>query len=382
MKIGIPKETAAGETRVAAVPETVKRMVKEGVGVVVQSGAGEGAFFTDEQFREAGAEIVADAAGVYESADVVVKVATPDAEDELEGITAGTILIAPLAPRTSPVLVAELARRGITSFALDTVPRITRAQSMDILSSMSTIAGYKAALLAAGELAKMLPMMMTAAGTIRPASALVIGAGVAGLQAIATVKRLGAVVTGVDVRPAVQEQVESLGAKFVAMAVEHAAEDAGGYASDLGAEFYRREQEILAPHVKQADAVIATALIPGRPAPVLITREMVEQMKAGSVIVDLAAGAGGNCTLAKPDQRVRHEGVTILGPTNLPASLPIHASLMFARNVATFLKELIVEGEIKIDMDNEVIRGTLITHEGKVVPYSVYGAPEGSEVES
>ena len=371
MKIGTPKEVVPGETRTAAVPETVKQFVTEGLEVVVESGLGGPAFLADERYAAAGATVVPDAATLYAQADIVLKVAPPagpasDGRSELAHLRGGTILIAALAAASHPDLVKQLAQSNVTSFSLDVIPRITRAQSMDVLSSMSTIAGYKAVIMAADELSKMMPMLMTPAGTLRPANALVIGAGVAGLQAIATAKRLGAVVAGVDVRPAVQEQVESLGAKFVVMEVDHTAEDAGGYAADLGEAFYRQEQEILAPHLKRADIVITTALIPGRPAPKLITESMVDRMQPGSVIVDLAATAGGNCALTAPQQRIVHKGVVILGPTNLPAAMPVHASFMFARNAAAFVRELVTDGRADIDMANPIIRETLITHEGAI----------------
>ena len=344
--------------------------------MVVEPGLGEGAFFADEQYAAAGAVVVADAETLYEQAGVILKVAPPstdssDGRSELALLRSGTILIGALAPISNLDLVNQLAQANITSFSLDAVPRISRAQSMDVLSSMSMIAGYKAAIIAADELAKMIPMNMTAAGTLRPASALVIGAGVAGLQAIATAKRMGAVVSGVDVRPAVKEQVESLGARFVGMEVEHTGEDAGGYASDLGEVFYRKEQEMLAPHVKNADMIISTAVIPGRAAPKLITEQMVDQMRGGSVIVDLAAPAGGNCTLTKAQQRIDHKGVLILGPTNLPAEVPVHASIMFSRNAAAFVSELLREGRANIDMDNPIIRETLITHQGEITNEAV-----------
>jgi len=372
MKLAIPREVVAGETRVAVVPEQVRRFVRDGLEVVVEAGAGAGAFLDDAAYADAGAAVVEDPAGVLGGADLVVKVAAPTAEaagrDELELLRPGVVLVAMLNPAVNVELAEALAERGVTSFSMDAIPRITRAQSMDVLSSMSTLAGYRAVLLAAGELGKMMPMMMTAAGTLKPASALVIGAGVAGLQAIATAKRLGAVVKGVDVRPAVKEQVESLGARFVPMEVEHAeAETAGGYAADLGEEFYAKEQKILAPHVREADIVITTALIPGRPAPRLITAAMVEPMRPGSVIVDLAATAGGNCSLTEPGRRVQRHGVTILGPLNLPAQMPVHASWMYSRNMAAFVNELVRDGQVKVDLENEIIRETLITHEGKVV---------------
>ncbi len=372
MKIGIPRETASGETRVAVVPETVKRLASvEGQDVLVQAGAGDNAFLSDEIFTQAGAQIANDEASVWQ-ADLVIKVAAPSmgtegSDDEIAKLKEGAVFIATFAPLVNHDLVRRLAEARVTSFSMDAIPRITRAQSMDVLSSMSTIAGYKAVLMAADHMAKMVPMMMTAAGTLQPANALVIGAGVAGLQAIATAKRIGAQVKAVDVRPAVQEQVESLGAKFVPMEVDHSAEDAGGYATDLGEDFYKGEQDILAPHVKGSDLIVTTALIPGRPAPKLITQEMVESMKPGSVIVDLAAIAGGNCTLTQAGQTVTHNGVTILGPENLAAEVPVHASMMYARNVLTFLGEFLADGKIDLDMDNEVVAGTLITRDGEIV---------------
>ena len=370
MIVGIPKETAPGETRVAAVPETVGRMVADALDVRVQTAAGASALLPDEAYVRAGAKIAANAGNVYSSADVILKVNAPsDAEpDEVGLLRRGSVLICPLEPRTRPERLQKLAAAGVTAFALDSVPRISRAQSMDVLSSMASLAGYKAVLLAANELTSLMPMMMTAAGTIKPAHALVIGAGVAGLQAIATLRRLGAVISAADVRPAVEEEVASLGAKFVPMAVEHTeAQTAAGYAADLGEDFYRQEQDILRPHVERADVVISTALVPGRGAPVLITDDMVASMAPGAVVVDLAAPAGGNCTRTRPDERVEHEGVVILGPTNLPATMPADASLLFARNAARFCKELIADGKLAIDRDNEVIAAMLATHEGKVV---------------
>ena len=373
MKIGVLREVLSGETRVAAIPETVKEYVKAGLEVLIEAGAGEKAFIPDGEYEAAGAKVVADVSALLGEADVVLKVAAPTTDaaagrNELAMLKGGQILVAMLAPTASADLVRKLADANVTSFALEMIPRITRAQSMDVLSSMATIAGYKAVLLAADTMAKLCPMMMTAAGTIRPANALVIGAGVAGLQAIATAKRLGAVVTAIDVRPAVKEQVESLGARFIPMEVQHAAEDAGGYAKDLGEAFYRGEQEIIAPFARNADMLITTALIPGRAAPVLITEKMVEAMKPGSVIVDLAASAGGNCALSRPGETVEHKGVRILGPVNLPAAMPVHASQMFARNVAAFIKEFINdEGQIALDVENEVVKGSLITHQGRIV---------------
>ena len=381
MKLAVAREITPGERRVAVTPSGVRNLVRRGVEVSVEAGAGAGSFFADADYEAAGAKVVADAAALFAGADVIVKLHPPTLDATGErcelDLLGGKVLIALLAPLTSPDLVRALAGANVTSFALDTVPRITRAQSMDVLSSQSTVAGYRAVIVAVETLSKMTPMLMTAAGTVKPASALIIGAGVAGLQAIATAKRLGCVVTAIDVRPAVQEQVESLGARFVPMEVDHTAEDAGGYATDLGADFYANEQEIIAPHTARAHLTITTALIPGRPAPVLITEEMVEAMAPGSVIVDLAAAAGGNCTLSKPGETVTHSDVIIRAPLNLPSEVPVDASEMFSSNVASFLGELLDDdGKWTIDPDNEVIRGTLITRDGSVVHEATNAALE------
>ncbi len=372
MRIAIPKESLPGETRVAAIPATVKGYVRLGAEVVIEAGAGVKAGIADEQFAAEGASVQADAAAVLGQADLVLKVRAPgkrpDGLDELAALKNESVLICLLDPATGRERLAQLAQRGIAALALELVPRITRAQSMDVLSSQSTVAGYKAMLLAANELTKMVPMLMTAAGTIHPANVVVIGAGVAGLQAVATAKRLGAMVRAVDTRPAVQEQVQSLGAKFIPLTVEHAeAEVAGGYAADLGVEYYRQEQKVLAPHIAQADIVITTALVPGRAAPRLITAEMVATMPPGAVIVDLAVAAGGNCALTKADQRVHAGGVTILGPTNLPAMVPTHASQMLARNLAALVGEIIKDGKISLDMENEIIKAMLVARGGQVL---------------
>ena len=364
MRLAVLKETLGGERRVAIAPETVALLVRRGLEVRVQSGAGLGAFFTDDNYIQAGASVADDAPGAVDGADVVVAIAPP----EPELLSGGQTLICLLAPKTNADLIEQLAAAGVTSFALDAMPRITRAQAMDVLSSQSTVAGYRAVLLAAESLSVMTPMLMTAAGTIRPANALVIGAGVAGLQAVATARRLGAVVTAVDVRPAAREQVESLGAKFIPMEVDHSAQDAGGYAADLGEDFYRAEQDIIAPATKKADFIITTALIPNRPAPTLITEQMVAEMKPGAVIVDLAAPGGGNCSPSRPGETVICNNVTIHAPLNLPSEVPVDASKMFSSNVAAFIGELLNDaGELNIDMKNEIVKGTLITREGKTL---------------
>ena len=369
MKIGVPKEIVPGERRVALTPDATAALVKSGLQVVVERGAGEGAFHSDAAFEAAGARIVAD---IYTEADVVLKVQKPTL-DEVDRLREGTVLVSFLQALTSADLVQRLAARRITSFGMEGIPRISRAQKMDALSSQANIAGYRAALIAAESLAKFFPMMMTAAGTVFAARALVMGAGVAGLQAIATARRLGAQVWGYDVRPAVKEQVESLGAKFLVLELAVAdAEDKGGYAKALSADAARRQQELLAEKTKDFDVVITTALVPGRPAPRLVTKETVAGMRPGSVIVDLAAEAGGNCELTQPDKVVVVEhGVTIHGPTNLPATMPVHASQLYARNVTELLRELVKDGALALDFDDEVVKGACVTHGGEVVSDAV-----------
>lgn len=371
MKVAIPKEVAPGETRVAATVATVKEFTKAAWQVAVEAGAGEGSFISDAQHKDAGATIERDPAALLGQADLVLKVQGPIVRegglDEIAAMRGGAVLVCMLAPASNPQRIERLAAGGISAFALELVPRLSRAQSMDVLSSMSTLAGYKAVLMAADALGKIAPMMMTAAGTITPASCMVIGAGVAGLQAIATARRLGATVRAIDTRPAVKEQVESLGARFVHLEVAgHKAEGTGGYARDLGEAFYKDEQDVIAPHLEECDMAVTTALIPNRAAPVLITGKMVERMRPGSVIVDLAVTAGGNCSLTRPDQRVSAHNVTILGPTNLPALVPVHASQMFARNVAAFLRELVKDGRINVDPNNEILAAMLVAHGGQV----------------
>jgi len=369
MKIGVPKEIVPGERRVALTPDATAALVKGGLQVVVERGAGEGAFHSDAAFEAAGARIVAD---IYAEADVVLKVQKPTL-DEVDRLREGTVLVSFLQALTSADLVQRLAARRITSFGMEGIPRISRAQKMDALSSQANIAGYRAALIAAESLAKFFPMMMTAAGTVFAARTLVMGAGVAGLQAIATARRLGAQVWGYDVRPAVKEQVESLGAKFLVLELAVAdAEDKSGYAKALSADAARRQQELLAEKTKDFDVVITTALVPGRPAPRLVTKETVAGMRPGSVIVDLAAEAGGNCELTQPDKVVVVEhGVTIHGPTNLPATMPVHASQLYARNVTELLRELVKDGALALDFDDEVVKGACVTHGGEVVSDAV-----------
>jgi NAD(P) transhydrogenase subunit alpha len=367
MKVAVPKEITPRERRVALTPDAAGALVKSGLTVLIESGAGEGAFHADAAYEQAGAVIVADAVTLYRDADVVLKVQKPTL-DEVDLLREGAVLVSFLAALTSPELVQRLADRRVTSFGMENVPRISRAQKMDALSSQANIAGYKAAVIAAESLAKFFPMMMTAAGTVFAAKVLVIGAGVAGLQAIATARRLGAQVWGYDVRPAVKEQVESLGSKFLEFDLGIAsAEDAGGYAKALTAEESRRQQEMLAEKTKEFDVVITTALVPGRAAPRLVTKETVAGMRPGSVVVDLAAEAGGNCELTEPDEVVVRHGVAIHGPTNLPATMPVHASQLYARNVIELLRELVKENALALDFEDEIIKAACVTHAGEVV---------------
>jgi proton-translocating NAD(P)+ transhydrogenase subunit alpha len=356
VRIAVPKETAPGERRVALVPEVVKKLAASGFAVVIESGAGEGASFSDEAYRAAGAEI-----GDPWDAEAVLKVRKPS-EAEVERLTEGQVLIGFLEPLTDREGVDRLARRGVTGFALESVPRITRAQPMDALSSQATVSGYKAVLLAAERLPRFFPMLMTAAGTVAPAKVLVLGAGVAGLQAIATARRLGAVVAGFDVRPVVREQVESLGATFLELGVV-GEESEGGYARELTEEDQRRQQEELERQIPEFDVVVTTALIPGRPAPKLIPASAIAGMRDGSVIVDLAAEAGGNTELTVPGEEVVREGVSIVGLTNLPSSVPVHASQLYARNVQALLSHLAPEGELVLDWDDEITAGACVTRE-------------------
>lgn len=359
MQVGVPKELVPGERRVALVPETVARL-GDGVEVVLEAGAGEAAAFPDAAYVESGARI-----GDPWEGDVVVKVAAPTAE-EAARLRSGQVVVAFLSPLTDAEGVARLASAGVLGFALESVPRITRAQPMDALSSQATVAGYKAALIAADRLPRFLPMLMTAAGTIPPAKVLVLGAGVAGLQAIATARRLGAVVSSFDVRPAVREQVESLGATFLDLGVR-GEETAGGYASELAPEQQAAQQAELQARIPGFDAVITTAAIPGRPAPKLVTADAVRGMRPGSVIVDLAAETGGNCDLTEPGSEIVVDGVTIVGITNLPSTMPTHASQLLSRNMASILGLLVKDGELALDWDDEIVAGACVTRKEAVV---------------
>ncbi len=365
MKIGVPKETVADERRVALTPDVAGRLGKSGLPVHVERAAGQAASFDDEAYRAAGATVVATAAEVFGQSDVVLKVQPPSSE-EIALCREGVALVAVFQPSAEREAVSQLAARKVTAFSLALLPRITRAQAMDVLSSQATVAGYKAVLLAAAAAGRFFPMLVTAAGTLAPARVLVLGAGVAGLQAIATARRLGAVVSAFDVRPVVKEQVQSLGAKFLEMEIGEHAEAAGGYAKQLSEETHRRELAFIAQQVKDADIVITTAAIPGQRAPVLITADAVRAMKPGAVIVDLAVETGGNCELTEAGREVVRNGVLLLAPLNLPSTLPQHASQMYARNISSFLSQLIKDGALRFDFDDEIVRDTCVTHAGEV----------------
>ncbi len=360
MRIGVPRETAAGERRVALVPEVVGKLAPAGFEVLVQRGAGEAASFPDAAYEQAGARIVDD----WADAEAVVKVQKPS-EEEASRLREGQVLVGFLQPLTDPEGIERLAQRGVIAFAMESIPRITRAQTMDALSSQATVSGYKATLLAADRLPKFFPMLMTAAGTVAPAKVLVLGAGVAGLQAVATARRLGAVVTGFDVRPVVREQIESLGANWLDLGVI-GEETAGGYAAELTEEQQRQQQEELEARMPEFDVVITTALIPGRSAPKLIPASAVAAMRPGSVVVDLAAEAGGNCELTEPGEEVVREGVTIVGLTNLPSTMPFHASQLYARNVFALLHHLAPEGALALDWEDEITAGACVTRKQEV----------------
>jgi len=369
MRIAVPKEIRVDERRVALVPDVVAHLAKEGLEVWVETGAGELACYPDATFAAAGARIVADAAALWGEADIVLKVRAPlahDALDEVDLLRPGSVLIGLLNPLGDPVLLNRLASQQVTSFALEFMPRISRAQSMDALTSQAVVAGYKAVVLAADTLGKFFPMLTTAAGTVPPARVLVIGAGVAGLEAIATARRLGAVVEAFDIRPAARDEVQSLGATFIELPLEEETSTSEGYAREMTEATTRRVHEVMAQHVRRADVVITTAQVPGKRAPVLLTADMVEAMSPGSVIIDLAAEQGGNCALTKAGTEVVHRGVKIRGPVNVPSSLPIHASQMYARNVAAFLRHLLRGGGLHLDFDDQIIASCCVTHGGKI----------------
>jgi NAD(P) transhydrogenase subunit alpha len=358
VRVVVPKETEAGERRVALIPDSVGRLVGAGFAIGIEQGAGALAGFPDAEYATAGADVVA-RSELFAGAEAVVRVGRPTAE-EIAELAPGTVLVGFLSPLSDQAGIERLAARGVIAFAMESIPRITRAQSMDALSSQANVAGYKAALIAADRLPRFFPLLMTAAGTVAPAKVLVLGAGVAGLQAIATARRLGAVITAFDVRPVVREQVQSLGATFLDLGV-HSEETEGGYASELSEEEQRRQQDALTEQIPGFDAVITTALIPGRPAPKLIPASAVRGMRQGSVIVDLAAEAGGNCELTEPGEEVEREGVTIVGPTNLAATMPYHASQLYSRNVTAVLQHLAPDGQLALDFDDEITAGACVT---------------------
>jgi NAD(P) transhydrogenase subunit alpha len=365
VKVGTPKETALEERRVALVPDTVTRLGAAALEVSVESGAGLAAYIPDDAYEKTGAKIAKSASTLLGEADAVIKVQAPSTA-EVDLIKKGAVLISFLQPATQGDIVRALANRGVTAFSLELVPRISRAQSMDALSSQASVAGYKGVLMAAGRLGKFFPMLMTAAGTIPPARVLVMGAGVAGLQAIATARRLGAVVSAYDVRPAVKEEVQSLGATFIELALE-TQEGEGGYAREQSEEFLRNQRDLIGDHVAKSDVVITTAAVPGRRAPLLVTAEMVKGMRPGSVIVDLAAETGGNVELTEAGKDVDVGGVTIIGTRNVPSTMPLHASQLYARNVANLLLHLVKDGSIVLDFEDEITKGSCVTHGGEIV---------------
>ena len=387
MKAGVPKELVSDEQRVAVIPTGMAPFQKAGIELVVETGAGERAGYADAEYEGKGAAIAASRDELFEKADAILTfrtfqgavVASGEADDDLARLREGQTVVGMLDPLAHPQAVARLAERKVTAFAMELIPRITRGQAMDVLSSMATVAGYKAVLLAAAELPRLFPMLMTAAGTVQPARVFVIGAGVAGLQAIATAKRLGAVVEAYDVRPAVKEQVESLGGKFIELELETGgAEDKGGYAKAQDEEFYRRQRELMAKVLAQTDVVITTAAIPGRKAPTLVTREMVEGMRPRTVIVDMAAETGGNCELTQLGETVEHQGVRIMGPSNLPGSIPQHASQLYCRNLSNFMTLAFKDGQLG-DLEDEILAGTLVCKDGEVVHSRVAEALQTSK---
>jgi NAD(P) transhydrogenase subunit alpha len=370
MKIAVAKEIEVGERRVALVPDMAGKLVKQGLEVWVEAGAGELSHFPNAAYEAVGAQIVSDGARLWGEADVVLKVSPPregeDGQSEIARLRPGAVLISFLNPLGEPLRIQQLAERQITALSMEMIPRTSRAQSMDALSSQAGVAGYQAALLGAAALPKFFPMLTTAAGTIPPAKVFVMGAGVAGLQAIATCRRLGAVVEAFDIRPAVKEEVQSLGAKFVEVSLEEDTVADGGYAKEISEAAKARSRQVITEHVKQADVIITTAQVPGKAAPILLTEEMVAQMKPGSVVVDLAAEQGGNCACTEPGKDVVKNGVTIIGPINLPSSLPIHASQMYAKNLTSLLQLMVKDGELNLNFDDDIIASACVAHGGEI----------------
>ncbi|BAY69039.1 Re/Si-specific NAD(P)(+) transhydrogenase subunit alpha [Anabaena sp. FACHB-709] len=382
MRIAVAKEIEVCERRVALNPDTVARLVKQGLEVWVEAGAGERSFFDDAAYVAAGATIVGDSGKLWGETDVLLKVSPPqereDGRLEIDLLREGAVLISFLNPLGNPVVAQQLVNRKVTALSMELIPRTTRAQSMDALSSQASLAGYKAVLIAAAALPKYFPMLTTAAGTIAPAKVFIMGAGVAGLQAIATARRLGAVVEAFDIRPAVKEEVQSLGAKFVEVKLEEETTAAGGYAKEISEASKQRTQEVVAEHVKNSDVVITTAQVPGRKAPVLVTAEMVAQMKPGSVIVDLAAEQGGNCACTDPGKDIVWNGVTIIGPINLPSSMPVHASQLYSKNLTSLLQLLIKDKALQVDFTDDIIDAACITHAGEIRNQRVKDALQAS----
>jgi NAD(P) transhydrogenase subunit alpha len=374
MIIGISKESLPGETRVALLPPEIKRLLSDNLTFNIETEAGTGSFISDEKYIESGAEIIPD---VYLNSDLIIRI-NPPTEGEVSKLKEGSCLVSLLAPFTNHELVKQLAAKNISSFCLELIPRSTYAQSMDVLSSQATVAGYRAVLNAASHMGKFFPMLMTPAGTIKPATILIIGAGVAGLQAIATAGRLGAKVEAFDVRPAAREQVESLGAKFLYMDLDDSAETDSGYAVEMNDEFIRKEMELLHDASKRVDAIITTALIFGKKAPILIKDYMVNDMQTGACIIDLAAENGGNCEFTQPGELIHHGGVTIDGRLNLPAQVPFHASQMLSKNISKLLGEIIKDGKVNFDLENDIIKGCLVTHEGKIIHEMTRNIIEGN----
>jgi NAD(P) transhydrogenase subunit alpha len=370
MKIVVAKEIEVCERRVSLIPDIVAKLLKQGLEIYVESGAGDKAYFTNADYEAAGAKIISDVATLWSEADILLKVSPPqDREDglsEIDLLKPGSVLISFLNPLGNPVIAQKLANRQITAFSMELIPRTTRAQSMDALSSQASLAGYKSVLLAAAALPKYFPMLTTAAGTIPPAKVFIMGAGVAGLQAIATARRLGAVVEAFDIRPAVKEEVQSLGAKFVEVKLEEETVATGGYAKEISEDSKKRTQELVTTHVKNSDVVITTAQVPGRKAPILLTEEMVRVMKPGSVIVDLAAEQGGNCACTAPGKDIVWNGVTIIGPINLPSSMPLHASQLYAKNITSLMQLLIQDKALQINFGDDIVDAACITHRGEI----------------
>ena len=370
MKIAVPKETKAFENRVALTPDVAKSLVKAGFECCIEKDAGLNSYFSDEKYVKAGAKIVADKKTLYGEADVVLKVNAPSPE-EISFMKHDAVLISFMFAATNPDLVEACAKQGISSFSMDAIPRISRAQKMDALSSQANLAGYKSVLVGANAMGKIFPLLMTAAGTIKPSKVVIMGAGVAGLQAIATAKRLGAIVEVSDIRPETKEQVQSLGGKFIEVQGDQSIKIEGGYVKSVSEEFLKKQQELIAKHISEADLVITTALIPGKKAPVLVTEDMVKSMRMGSVIVDMAVEQGGNCTLSEMNKNVVKYGVTIIGESNLPSLLPLNASELYAKNISTFLLHLASDTAFKWEMEEEITKGSLITHKGNIVHPSV-----------